>query len=72
MVFGLQRIEDGISPNVGAGMILTSLILFVLIYGVLMAADVFLLNKYAKAGVETEPTDDSQQDQSALEPAVAD
>jgi cytochrome d ubiquinol oxidase subunit I len=31
-------------------MVITSLILFTLVYGVLMAADIYLLAKYARAG----------------------
>jgi cytochrome d ubiquinol oxidase subunit I len=31
-------------------MVLTSLIVFTLLYGVLMAADIYLLAKFAKAG----------------------
>jgi cytochrome d ubiquinol oxidase subunit I len=48
IVFGLQRTEDAISPNVTAGMLWTSLIGFTLIYGLLMVIDVYLLAKYAR------------------------
>lgn len=51
IVFGLQLTADGVSTNVGAGLVLTSLIGFTLIYAALMAADVYLLFKFAKAGV---------------------
>jgi cytochrome bd ubiquinol oxidase subunit I len=51
VVHGLMRIEDGISPNVPATTVLTSLVIFTLIYAALMAADVYLLTKYAKAGI---------------------
>jgi cytochrome d ubiquinol oxidase subunit I len=60
-VYGLLKLEDAVSPMVGGGQLLTSLIGFVLIYGVLMAADVYLLTKYAKLGpevTETEPVAD--------------
>ena len=50
VVYGLMKIKDAVSPNVSAGMVLTTLIGFVLLYGVLMFADVYLLVKYAKAG----------------------
>lgn len=50
IVFGLMKIEEGISPTVPSGMVLTSLILFTLVYAALMVADVYLLRKYAKAG----------------------
>jgi cytochrome d ubiquinol oxidase subunit I len=54
VVYGVMRIEKAVSPNVTAGMLLTSLIGFVLIYGALMVADVYLLGKYAKAGLPAE------------------
>ncbi len=59
IVFGLQKTADGVSPTVGAGMVLFSLIAYTLLYALLMVADVVLLRKYAQAGVpessETEP-----------------
>jgi cytochrome d ubiquinol oxidase subunit I len=51
IVFGLQTIADGVSKAVTAGELLFTLVGFTLLYGVLMAADVYLLAKYAKAGV---------------------
>jgi len=47
IVFGLQRVEEAVSPNVTAGMLLFSLIAFTVIYGALMAVDVFLLRYFA-------------------------
>ncbi|MCK5346449.1 MAG: cytochrome ubiquinol oxidase subunit I, partial [Candidatus Heimdallarchaeota archaeon] len=47
VVFGLLKVEDAVSPNVDSTTLLISLIGFVMIYGVLMVADVSLLNKYA-------------------------
>ncbi len=52
IVFGVLKTEDAVSPNVAGGMVLASLIGFTLLYGVLMAADVYLLAKYAKANTE--------------------
>jgi cytochrome d ubiquinol oxidase subunit I len=49
IVFGLQKTADAVSPTVGAGQVLTSLVGFALVYGVLMAADVYLLRKFADA-----------------------
>ena len=51
IVFGLQKTADAVSPSVGAGEVLFSLVAFTLIYAVLMAADIVLLRKYARAGV---------------------
>lgn len=54
IVFGLQQTAEAVSPNVTAGMVLLSLVLFTVIYGVLMAVDIFLLNKYAKDETQVE------------------
>ena len=58
IVFGLQRVEDAVSPNVTAGMIGISLVVFVLLYGVLMGADVYLLAKFGRRGPEDEAFED--------------
>jgi cytochrome d ubiquinol oxidase subunit I len=60
VVFGLLKTQDAVSKSVSAGMVLTSLIGFTLIYGVLMVADVYLLAKYAKKGAGSD----------SVEPAV--
>jgi cytochrome d ubiquinol oxidase subunit I len=51
IVFGLMKTEAGVSTAVTAGEVLFSVIAFTLLYGVLMVADVYLLAKYAKAGI---------------------
>ena len=53
VVFGLMRTEDAVSKVVKPGMVLTSMVIFTLLYGLLMVADVYLLAKYAKAGPQT-------------------
>jgi cytochrome d ubiquinol oxidase subunit I len=50
IVYGLQKTAEAVSPNVGVGSVLFSLISFTLIYGVLMAANIYLLVKFAKIG----------------------
>ena len=50
IVFGVMKTESGVSPNVTAGEVLFSLVAFTLLYGALMVADIYLLDKYAKAG----------------------
>lgn len=52
IVFGLLKTEDAYSKSLGAGQVLTTLVLFTLLYGVLMVADLYLLRKYAVAGPE--------------------
>ena len=48
IVFGLMKTENAVSKSVTGGDVLLSLILFTLIYGVLMAFDIYLLIKYAR------------------------
>ena len=50
VVFGLMKIQDGVSNTVPAGFVLLSLILFTVVYGALMVADIYLLRKFATAG----------------------
>jgi cytochrome d ubiquinol oxidase subunit I len=48
IVYGLQKTADGISPIVSGQTVLFSLLVFTVLYGVLMAVDVYLLAKYAR------------------------
>jgi cytochrome d ubiquinol oxidase subunit I len=50
IVFGLQRTQDAVSKSVTSGEVLTSLILFTLVYASLFGADAFLLLKFARQG----------------------
>ena len=52
-----MRTEDAVSPSVSAASVLLLLVLFTLVYGVLMAVDIYLLRRYAKEGpaAVTEP-----------------
>ena len=58
IVYGLQKTADAVSPNVPATTVLFSLIGFAALYGVLMVADVYLLNKYAKRESDPEGPED--------------
>jgi cytochrome d ubiquinol oxidase subunit I len=49
IVVGLMKTADGVSAIVAGGTVLASLIIFTLLYGTLIVADVYLLAKYAKA-----------------------
>jgi cytochrome d ubiquinol oxidase subunit I len=51
IVFGLQQTAQAVSPAVTAVELAITLVGFTLVYGVLMAADVYLLAKFAKAGL---------------------
>ncbi|MFC2029110.1 cytochrome ubiquinol oxidase subunit I [Chloroflexota bacterium] len=54
IVQGLMLTRDGVSIVVSAGMVLVSLLAFTLMYGALLAADIFLLSKFVRKGVEPE------------------
>jgi cytochrome d ubiquinol oxidase subunit I len=57
VVYGLMKIDDAVSPTVSGGAVLVTLIGFTLIYAVLMAADIYLLVKYARAGSGSSPAE---------------
>jgi cytochrome d ubiquinol oxidase subunit I len=50
VVYGLVKLQDGVSKAVTGGMLLTSLIGFILVYGLLIYAAIFLMIKFAKEG----------------------
>jgi cytochrome d ubiquinol oxidase subunit I len=54
IVYGLLRTSDAVSPIVGAGQVLTSLVLFGLVYALLFALFIYLLNGKIHQG----PTED--------------
>ncbi len=53
VVYGLMRIEDGVSNTVPGYQVLISLIGYTLVYAALMVADIYLLVKFARAGIPT-------------------
>ncbi|MHB1681459.1 MAG: cytochrome ubiquinol oxidase subunit I [Bacilli bacterium] len=53
-VFGLLKTQDGVSPTVSAAWVLTTLIGFSAVYGVLAVVDVFLLVKFLKQHPDAE------------------
>jgi cytochrome d ubiquinol oxidase subunit I len=50
IVFGLQKTADAVSRSITPGMVLFSLVALTLLYGALMAVDVYLLVKTARSG----------------------
>ena len=48
IVQGLQLVKDGVSPSVGTATIVTSIIVFFLLYGVLAIVDALLMAHYAR------------------------
>ncbi|HWD82475.1 MAG TPA: cytochrome ubiquinol oxidase subunit I, partial [Kribbella sp.] len=67
IVFGLMQTRDGVSPTVGAGSVLTSMITFTVLYGVLAVIEVALLLRFAK----TAPTVPAEPSVDAAEPDAA-
>ncbi|NLF49800.1 MAG: cytochrome ubiquinol oxidase subunit I [Leptolinea sp.] len=65
-VFGVLKTAEAVSPNITVGMVFSSLIIFTLLYGILMVADVYLLVKYAKAG-PVDPGDEKAVEVNATE-----
>lgn len=61
IVFGEQLIEDAISPNLSANTIAFSLVVFTLIYGAFMGADIYLLSKFSRQPVESLEDDEGPQ-----------
>ncbi len=60
VVFGLLKTENAVSKSITNGMVLISLVLFTLVYGILMVADVYLLAKYARKGAGSESVESAQ------------
>jgi len=57
IVQGLQQTRDGVSPSVHSGMIVFSLIAFLLLYGALAAVDAVLMMRYARRGLAPPETE---------------
>lgn len=53
VVYGVMKTENAFSPNLTPGMVLTTLIVFTLVYALLMVADVYLLQKFARGGPDS-------------------
>ncbi|HEY9162366.1 MAG TPA: cytochrome ubiquinol oxidase subunit I [Desulfomonilia bacterium] len=55
IVYRVMRTTDAVSPSVGSGQVMFTIISFVFIYGLLAALDIFLLAKSARKGPEIAP-----------------
>ncbi len=53
-VVGLFKTEESVSPSVSGGSVLTSLIIFTLVYGVLAIIEIGLVIKYVRIGPPSE------------------
>jgi cytochrome d ubiquinol oxidase subunit I len=56
IVYGLKKTADAVSPTLTPGMVLFSLLAFILVYAALMVADIYLLAKYSRATGDAEPS----------------
>jgi cytochrome d ubiquinol oxidase subunit I len=65
-----MRIDQAISPNVTPTMLLISLIGFTVVYGALMVADIYLLQKFARAGVGEHEPESAPDSSSAKQPRL--
>jgi cytochrome d ubiquinol oxidase subunit I len=69
VVYGVMRTEDGVS-SVGAGTVLTSLIVYTLLYGLLAVVNLKLMLRYIRKGPDELPLDHDPNSQDP-EPALA-
>jgi cytochrome bd ubiquinol oxidase subunit I len=68
IVQGLQQTRDAASPSVSVAAIVTSLAIFVLLYGALAVVDWMLMARYARKELTPEPARD-EGDKPAMEPS---
>ncbi|MBK8986088.1 MAG: cytochrome ubiquinol oxidase subunit I [Chloroflexi bacterium] len=66
IVYGLMKLESGVSISVSAGMVALTLIGFTLLYGALMAATIYLLAKYARLPGQPKLADEMAPGQTAV------
>lgn len=63
LVFGVLPTSAGVSPSVGTASVLTSLIVFTLLYGVLAVIEGVLMVRYVKAGAPPPAVDEPESDE---------
>ncbi len=61
IVYGLMLVDRGLSVVVPAGQVLVTLLGFTLIYGVLMVANIYLMVKFARAGIPGDKEESHQE-----------
>jgi cytochrome d ubiquinol oxidase subunit I len=66
VVWGQMRTADGVSPGVAASTVLTSMIVFTILYGVLAVVGVYLLRRHASAGLPRVGADSEGADSARL------
>ena len=56
IVYGVKKTADAVSPTLTPGMVLFSLLAFIIVYAALMVADIYLLAKYSRTTGDAEPS----------------
>jgi cytochrome d ubiquinol oxidase subunit I len=69
IVQGLQQTRDAVSPSVGTAAIVTSLAIFVLLYGALAVVDWMLMSRFARKELAPEPSRADEADAPVPEPS---
>ena len=69
-VFGVLKTADSVSPTVSAGLVLTSMIVFTVLYAVLAVIDGVLMVRYAKAGPPPPAAADDEEAETEPRPAA--
>ncbi|MGO4602659.1 cytochrome ubiquinol oxidase subunit I [Terrabacter sp. 2YAF2] len=67
LVFGLMTTANGVSPNVSMGEVITSMVVFTLLYGALAVVEIKLFLHYVRKGAEPfeEPQNPADRDEDA-------
>ncbi|MGO4661274.1 cytochrome ubiquinol oxidase subunit I [Terrabacter sp. 2TAF16] len=67
LVFGLMTTANGVSPSVSMGEVITSMVVFTLLYGALAVVEIKLFLHYVRKGAEPfeEPQDPADRDEDA-------
>ena len=67
LVFGLMTTANGVSPSVSMGEVITSMVVFTLLYGALAVVEIRLFLHYVRKGAEPfeEPQDPADRDEDA-------
>ena len=60
IVQGLQLTKNGVSPSISSATVVTSLVVFVALYGVLAAVDAVLMVRYARKEIAPEEDDSAE------------
>jgi cytochrome d ubiquinol oxidase subunit I len=60
VIYGLLRTADAVSPNIGAGSVLASLLVYALVYAIIFGAGIWYILKLMRVGPVRQPPKDTQ------------